>query len=251
MILNNKDSGIPPMALFGLIGAYGPVIAAIIVTQITGGRNALNNLWKKLIQCKVHVKWYLFVLVIPILIYLLSTILSLWGNRSAIDLNILGGISSIPFWFLAALPFGPMGEELGWRGYLLPKLLEKYTIRTSSLLVGAAWGLWHLVSFTFPGAAIPDFMEVNVFSVLLFFCYTISESLVFSYIFFKTNGSVFMAILLHAFFNASSNVAVDMLGKIEEPSLNILIYAVSIMLTALLGVILLYNMKIEKIETST
>ena len=136
-----------------------------------------------------------------------------------------------------------MGEELGWRGYMLPKLLNQYSPVKSSIFLGVAWGVWHLASFSFPGAAIPSFMEVTVGSILTFICYTIASSFVFTYVFYKTGGSTFFAILLHAFFNASANVASSFFPGMEDSGQQILIYQVSIVLTALLGFYLLARLK--------
>ncbi len=197
---------------------------------------------------KVSWKWLLFILFVPISIYLLSTSLSFALGYPSSPFDAIGGISSIPIWLLAALPFGPMGEELGWRGFLLPKLLEKHSMLKSSILVGLAWGLWHLASFTFPGAAIPDFLEVGAGSIAVYFAYTVAESLIFTFVFFKTKGSVLMAILVHAFFNASSNVSASSLGPIDAADHNTIIYYISILLTAIVGFILLKTLNKGKLD---
>ena len=68
MILNAEDGTFPLLALIGLIGAYGPSISAIIIEKITNGSKGVKELLKKILILKVHFKWYLCILIIPILL---------------------------------------------------------------------------------------------------------------------------------------------------------------------------------------
>lgn len=251
LILADPNGNLPPIAWFGMIGGYGPVIAAILVTRITEGKLGLKHLLNSLLIWKVSYWWYAFVIFVPTLIYLFSTTISFVFGYPVKSFDLVNGLSSIPISFLIALPFGPMGEELGWRGYLLPKMMAKYSAFKSSIFVGLAWGLWHLASFTFPGAALPDFMGVSLLSIGVYFCYTIAESLVFTFIYLRTKASVVIAILLHAFFNASSNIQSSFFEGITDKSHNVLIYCLSIALTAIVGLILLSRIiKKEHLPTS-
>ena len=239
LILDNPEGGIPPLAFIGMIGAYGPVISAILITNICEGKAGLKSLLRSLIHWKVSAKWYVFIGVVPIIIYVISTFISPLFGYPLPTLNVWEGIKSIPFWVLVALPFGPMGEELGWRGFLLPKLLETHSAFKSTFLVGLAWGFWHLASFTFPGAAIPSFMDVNFLSILIFISYTITSSFIFTFLYFKTKASVLIAILLHAFFNASANVSTSAFGESENVQHSTLIYCTSILIIGGMGIWLL------------
>lgn len=235
-----KNDGITPLALIGLIGAYGPTISAIIV-QFILDKKKLKSLLRSLVKIKSSINLILFVLIIPILFYSAAYIFSILMFDGSVNFNWIMGVSNIPFWILAALPFGPMGEELGWRGFMLPKLLEEHSILKSTFLVGLAWGIWHLASFTFPGAAIPDFLEVSLWTILLYFTNTISLSFIFTYVYLKTNGSVFYAILLHAFFNAASNIVFDFFGETDNLSILVSSYIINIILAALCGFLLIKN----------
>lgn len=119
-------------------------------------------------------------------------------------------------YLLLALPFGPLMEELGWRGYMLSELLKQYDILKSSLIFGFCWSLWHLASFTFPGAAIPTVFEVNALTVLLYFLTITAETFVFSYVYLRTKGSLIMAIFLHMAFNAGSNIVLTIYPEVSE-----------------------------------
>ncbi len=237
LILDNE--GIPPLALIGLIGAYGPSIAAIIVEGIIS-KQSLRSLLKRLIKIRLGLRSYLFIILLPILLYILAYLItfSLFEGGDLI-VNWKKGLSNIYFWVLVALPFGPMGEELGWRGFLLPRLLKIHSIFKSTLIVGLAWGIWHLASFTFPGAAIPEFLPVNIWTIVLFISYTIGLSFMYTYVHFKSGGSVFAAILLHAFLNAAANITSDFFTESENFNILLFSYILFLVLTALLGIVLI------------
>lgn len=237
-----ENDGITPLALIGLIGAYGPSLAAIIVQWVID-KKKVKALLRSLIQVRAGFKLYAFVILFPILLYLTVYALALLTNSESIQSHWTAGLSGIPIWFLLALPFGPMGEELGWRGFMLPKLLEKFSLIKSTIIVGLAWGIWHLASFTFPGAAIPSFLPVNPWTILLFIANTIALSMIYTYVHLRSKGSIFLAILLHAFFNAASNIAVDFFGETENNSVLIGAYVLNLILAGIIGFVLIRTAK--------
>ncbi len=182
-ILNAEEDTFPLWALIGIPGGFGPSIAALIITALNEGKAGVKQLLRKFRYFNVHWKWYLIVLLLPIVLYFLATVsTSLFGfpiGESAYE----EGIKMALIFLLLALPFGPLMEELGWRGYMLPALLKQYNVFKSSLILGFSWALWHLASFTFPGAAIPAVFEVNAWTIFLYFLTIMSETLIFSYVY--------------------------------------------------------------------
>jgi membrane protease YdiL (CAAX protease family) len=85
------------------------------------------------------------------------------------------------------------GEELGWRGYALPRLQAERSALTASLIVGAMWALFHLPLFFDRGMA--DFRRMPPPSYLLL---AMAWSIIFTWVFNNTRGSVLLAMLLHA-----------------------------------------------------
>ena len=236
LILNAEDDHFPMLALIGLIGAYGPTLAALIVERITGGAQGVKALLRKLLIWKVHIGWYFFVFLLPVLLYFLAV----WSTQAfgyeLGKMELKEGLSSYFLYILLALPFGPMGEELGWRGFMLPRLLEKFDLWKSSLILGVVWTFWHLASFTFPGAAIPSVFEVTPWTLFLYLLMITSETFLFTFLFLHTKGSVLIAILFHAVFNANSNIVLTIFPQIEEQvDHRELIYMINIALTGLLA----------------
>jgi uncharacterized protein len=200
LLLTAKDS-IPPLALFGLIGSSGPSIAALIVLSLSEGKAGVAAALGKFKLWRAPIRWYLLVLFLPVLGYGVSVLL-----HTHPDVDLRGGLIALPVSMLVALPFGPLGEEFGWRGFLLPQLLRRRGVVSSTLIVAILWTVWHAASFTFPGAAIPSIFAVSPRSVLLFFASLVAESFAFSYVYLRNKGSLIFAVLLHMAFNASGNI---------------------------------------------
>jgi membrane protease YdiL (CAAX protease family) len=102
-----------------------------------------------------------------------------------------------------------MGEELGWRGFLLPCLQSRFSALTASLLVGVVWGLWHLPLFFIPG---PGWSDIPIWSYML--C-AVSTSVISAWIVNSTGGSTLMATVLHLALNFGPAL-VDALGLLPR-----------------------------------
>lgn len=102
-----------------------------------------------------------------------------------------------PFFFRDFFLGGGLGEELGWRGFALPRLQKIYPPLTASFTVGLFWGLWHL----------PDFWlspERQRDSVPLFLLTIVALSVLYTWVYNRTGGSLLLVALLHASGNATS-----------------------------------------------
>jgi len=135
LLLAAKGS-FPPLALFGLIGAYGPSLAGLLMFAFAKGWEGARTALHKFLQWRQPAGWYLFVLVFPICIHIAAVLIYM---RPAVDL--LSGLRTIPLAFVVALPFGPLAEELGWRGYFLPELLKRFDAITATFIMGFVGGL--------------------------------------------------------------------------------------------------------------
>ena len=248
LLSNAEDGTFPILALIGLIGAYGPTIAAIVVAKLVPENEGVRALLKKLLIWKVNISWYFFILVIPLALYGLAVWSSGFFGFQLGQVNAQEGFIAAFGFILLALPFGPMGEELGWRGFMLPRLLQKYNVWKASLILGFVWTLWHLASFTFPGAAIPSIFDVSAWTIFLYLLNILAETLLMTFVFIKTKGSVLIAILFHAVFNASSNILLTIFPLVENNvAQRETIYITNIILMAILAsVLLLINQFMKK-----
>lgn len=190
----------PYFLLFTL--SFGPTLAGILVTALFRGKNGLQDLFARTVKYKLPVKWYLFIVAIPLLLSLASLALGyVVGGLQPIQFNFLVPLSLfIPF-FLYMIIFTGLQEELGWRGYALPELQKKYTAEKSSWILGIAWGLWHLpANLAMPflaGELTIPFVAIMLLALTLGI---VGWTIVITWFYNNTN-SVFLIILLHGMFN--------------------------------------------------
>ncbi len=174
-----------------------PMIAALIMRLFISkeGLKGSLGLWRSW-------KYYLAALLAPVVfvtaVVLIMQALGLgefrWSEAGwLVYLTFMvGALTSVLFTF---------GEEYGWRGYLLPRLLPLGEIR-ATLLVGVIWGAWHvpllLAGLNYPG--------VNVWlAFLVFFFFIIPSSFAYTWFYVASSGSVLIVALLHASFNVFSD----------------------------------------------
>lgn len=227
---------VPPLALIGLVGAFGPTLAALIVVGGYDARAGMRRLVRRLSIWRVPPGWYLFALFGPALVFL-AALAATSSSGPGIGPLVLENAGMMALAAIAiTLPFGPVPEELGWRGYALPRLLQRHRPIAASLILGLFWTLWHVPAFFVPGIAIPSAFAVTPLTVLLYLANNTALCLVFTGLFLRSKGSVLLAILLHAGSNASPNIiyglfpeAPHSVGSIE------LVYGVDVALIGLLG----------------
>jgi len=98
------------------------------------------------------------------------------------------------------LLFGPLPEELGWRGYALDRLQAKWSALTSSLVLGTAWSLWHLPLFFIAGTY-QNSLGLGTLSFWLFMILMLPESILMTWIYNNNQRSTLSAVLFHSMIN--------------------------------------------------
>jgi uncharacterized protein len=190
-----------PRALGAQLGVVGqlwtwmPALAALACAALMYGRAGVRDLGRRLVLWRVRWWWYVVVLLGPFAFAMaVAGIAVLLGKPwsavrpAALTLSVPALLLTL---LLLALTDG-LGEELGWRGYLLPRLLARYQAVIASLILGVIWWLWHLPLVWTTGAAIEGQPLWLLLADLL------AKSLIFTFVFLGTRGSVLIAILLHA-----------------------------------------------------
>lgn len=187
-------------ALF-LLGTFsGPTVAALIVTGVIEGRAGVRRLLRRFVQWRVRPRWYLVALGVNMLIWLLTyTVL--------IGPELL--IAAVSRWALLLSTFLPLvvfgiiipsiAEEPGWRGFALPRLQQNYGPVVGSLILGSLHGLWHL-----PALMTINFGPLPLANYLPFMLTAACATIIYTWVYNHTSGSILLAILLHAASNAAS-----------------------------------------------
>src|SRR5207249_1526063 len=159
---------IPPM-LTSVLGTFGPSLAAVILFSVTAGKKGVAALLWRLVLWRVSLQWYAFVLLWPAILSLAASGLAMLFGSAAPDfahppilrfaslpseVKGIGLLVLLPIAFLQQFFLGSsMGEELGWRGYALPRLQARQSALLASIVLGLLWGLWHLPLFLTQGDA--------------------------------------------------------------------------------------------------
>jgi membrane protease YdiL (CAAX protease family) len=189
------------------IGGWGPTVAALTLTARAEGRDAVRRLLRSLVNWRVPLRWYLFALFLPPAATAVS-ILIVDRNATSWQRFAFGDfVRHLPVAYALALPFGPLGEELGWRGYALPRLLGRTGPTGAALVIGVMWTFWHGPMMLFmPGASIPAFMGLTPSSVAVYLGQIMAWSAIITLIYMRTRGSILLAVLAHLAFNTAQSV---------------------------------------------
>lgn len=230
---------VPENYLLSLPGAWAPTISALILIGASGGRKGVRRFLKKLLHWRVGVQWYLVVIFSAGVIAFLATGLGILLGYPAPGLALPEGLPREAF--LAALPIiflvniivgGPLAEDIGWRGYILPKLREHMPALHASLIIGVIWAIWHLPFFIFPlwNKAVGD---IPFFWFMLL---TTGWSVLFAWVYVNT-GSILMPVLFHA----AINTTLGTLGVLGQSDGILIFLILNTLLTwIIVGLILLF-----------
>ena len=177
----------------------GPFFSAFIMTGAIEGRAGIGRLLRRMVLWRVGLGWYLFVLSgIPAIVVLGVFVLPGAWHRFKDSLPSSPLALAHPL-RLRALPDGPLGEEPGWRGFALPSLQRLYGPLVGSLILGPLWALWHLPIFWVPAWNFPP----TILNIVLFVVSATAFTIVMTWVFNNTKGSVLIAILVHATFDTT------------------------------------------------
>jgi uncharacterized protein len=175
----------------------GPTLAAFIVTGATEGRAGIRRLLHRYVLWRVGLRWYLVVLIGPPAIVLLATIVlpgTLASFRTLAPLHPLSLLVSFP---LVLVFGGALFEEGGWRGFALPRLQRLHGPLVGTLILAPLWACWHLPLFWVTVWGTPP----TILNMVLFLATVSFMTIVFTWVFNNTKGSILLAILLHTSFD--------------------------------------------------
>jgi uncharacterized protein len=186
---------------------FGPSLAALVVTAATAGRPGVRRLLRRLVLWRVHPGWYLFALLgIPAIGAL--GLLRAPGALASFTAPSPAGWLLYPglvFFLFVLVLGGPLFEEPGWRGFALPRLQGRWGPLAGSVILGALWAGWHATEFL-----IPDFAAANgglsVGGIGGYVLRLVSFSVIVTWVFNHTRGSLLLAVLLHTAFNWSQGL---------------------------------------------
>jgi membrane protease YdiL (CAAX protease family) len=189
LAIKNQPGSEPNPFEISQIGALGPAIAALILIYRENGTHGLKEFWRKITNWRFSLSWYLGIILIPLIMSGVLPTIILFFIRYGSPPPFLGPLHGAPTWknawwfFLFIVVIGGGQEELGWRGYLLPKLQIQSNALVSSLIIGVIWTLWHVPFLFIPGSAlygaplIGYLIQLTLLSLILTWIYNNTDSI--------------------------------------------------------------------------
>jgi membrane protease YdiL (CAAX protease family) len=213
-----------PTFVLDLVDNYTPLFAAVVMLVLVS-REGLPGSLGPLGPGRL----YALAVLIPALFTLVAALVAaVIGSGRLVTGTDAPRWSVVPV-LLAGTLLRVFGEEYGWRGYLLPKLLPLGELR-ASLIVGVIWGVWH-----FPNA-LQEATMANAIAVLLFYILgNTALSLLFTRFFLVSGGSVAVVWVLHAAFNFLATLTLEHLMVVEES-----VFAGALLVVVAMAAVLLY-----------
>jgi len=202
-ISGDGAAGYPPAGVGTLLfylGVFAPGIVAVWLTHRHQGSKGIGALLGRLVQVGARLRWYAFALAYMAAVKLTAALIhrlvsGAWPRFGTEPiLLMLGAI------LLSMLIFGQAGEELGWRGYALPRLAARIGLGPASVVIGVIWAAWHLPLFFIPG------IETTGQSFPLYALGVIALSVAISWLYANTNGSLFLTMLMHSAINNTKDI---------------------------------------------
>src|SRR5687768_4377488 len=169
----------------------GPFVAALIVAGIAEGWPGIRDLLARIVRGRIGLRWYAVIFGLPVLLCAIAlAIMAAFGQ--VISAPTATAWRELPERFIFIFLFIGLGEEPGWRGFALPRLQKTYSPLRASLILAPIWALWHLplMGHEFPWPIIPAFLIA-----------LLAGTLIQTWLFNRTKGSVFAQMLFHATVN--------------------------------------------------
>jgi membrane protease YdiL (CAAX protease family) len=192
-----------PVPLLVALGGVGPMVAGIAFTYLARGKEYRREYWKRVFDLKrIGIGWLaVTVMIVPVLTAL--AVLPDWlsgGTGFSLESRFQSNLWGILPLAVFTLFFGPIPEELGWRGFALDGLQTKYNALGSSLILGVLWTIWHAPLFFIP----ESYQNGLIFGTIPFWWYMLDktfQSILMTWIYNNTGRSTFTAILFHFMVN--------------------------------------------------
>ena len=179
---------------FYWIAGYAISVVGIVMTAIWDGPAGLRRLGSRLVPWRAKLHWYLIVLGGYGLIFAAALHAARAAGAGPMSLP---AFRAVPFGILMTLltDVGPLGEEFGWRGFALPRLLERWPPLKASIILGGIHAIWHVPLFF-----IPDMPQSRI-PFLIFAVGVISIAIIDTWVYLRSRANLLLAILVHLMAN--------------------------------------------------
>ena len=203
VIFRNQLPG-PLGFVLGLLGTLVPSTLGLLFVGLLRGRPGVRRVLRRLVHGRIGLRWYLAVLALAMLAPLgLGLSILMGGEAPVVDKTIFGILFLFAFHIF---PGSALGEEIGWRGFALPRMQARQSALKASLVIGILWGSWHLPLWLTGTESHPISLFVP------FVVSVIATSVLCTWLYNNTGGSQLIIVLFHAAANLPLTVLFERLG---------------------------------------
>jgi uncharacterized protein len=192
-------STVPVVRHHHFLGALGPVAAACIVTAMTTGRKGVAALLSRLALRRGEMKWLLIAVLGPVMLFVVAALVNRCVNGVTVDIRQFGRVNEFPQLGVLSvllcymLTFG-LGEEIGWRGFALPRLQARSSALTASLILSVGWAIWHLPAFWYR----PGYSSMTAPGIAGWFFSLVTGAILLTWLFNSSGGNLLVVSAFHA-----------------------------------------------------
>ena len=194
-----------------ILGAFAPSTVALWLTWRAEGSARALALLRRVLVWRVGARWYAFAIgymaAIKLAVALVHRVVTgAWPHFGHEAWYVI-----VAAMVVAAVFGGPLGEEIGWRGYALPRLAARFGLARGSVLLGLIWACWHLPVFFMPG------LDQYGQSFPVYVLQVTALSVAMAWLYGHTNGSLLLAILMHSAVNQSKDIVPSAVPTATNP----------------------------------
>lgn len=200
-----------PWTLLLFLGIFAPALVAIALTRREQGSLGVRRLLRRLFQWRVPMRWYILALSFMAAVklgaaFLYRAMTGAWPAFGQQPVYLL-----IAATIVSTIVLGQAGEEVGWRGYALPRMSTRYGLPIASILLGIIWAAWHLPLFFIPGGDLVG-TSFPVYVLLV-----MPLSVVIAWLYERTGGSLLLTMLMHAAINNTTSIVPSGTAVVNNP----------------------------------
>lgn len=191
--------GLPVVPFHHALGALGPITAAFLVAAMEAGQAGPADLLRRMGLRRGGLIWVAVALLAPYVLLALAVVAASLLGGERVSLAGLGRspefpqFSALGFLVYSIVSFG-FGEEVGWRGFALPRLQARHSALFASLLLTLGWALWHLPLFFYR----PGYTSMNAAGVAGWFFSLLTGAVLLTWLYNESRGSILVVALFHA-----------------------------------------------------
>jgi membrane protease YdiL (CAAX protease family) len=193
------------------LGIFAPSIVALSLTARAAGTLGVFALLRRLVQADVGARWYLFAVgymaIVKLTVALLHRVfLGAWPRFGDEAWYVMVAAT-----IFSTMVGGQAGEEIGWRGFALPRLASRFGYGGGSILLGVIWALWHLPLFFVRDA------DTYGQSFVLYTLQVTAISVAIAWLYQRTNGSLLLTMLMHSAINQTKGIVPSGVAAATNP----------------------------------